>query len=88
MQFFPKRVVEIVKKWAPSRQVTFKCPPGIFPSLKLMSTLRHTSHPDTIRYSYVIIIQLYIQDIAINLTYVLLAKIRLAIVETVELKAT
>ena len=25
--FFPKRVVEILKKWAPPRQVTFKCPP-------------------------------------------------------------
>ena len=27
MQFLPKRVVEILKKWAPPRQVTFKCPP-------------------------------------------------------------
>ena len=25
--FFPKRVVEILKKWAPPHQVTFKCPP-------------------------------------------------------------
>ena len=27
--FFPERVVEILKIWAPPRQVTFKCPrPG------------------------------------------------------------
>ena len=26
--FFPKWVVEILNKWAPPRQVTFKCPPG------------------------------------------------------------
>ena len=25
--FFPKRAVEILKKWTPPRQVTFKCPP-------------------------------------------------------------
>ena len=29
MQIFPKRVAEILKKWAPPRQVTFKCPPGL-----------------------------------------------------------
>ena len=29
MQIFPKRVVEILKKWAPPRHVTFKCPPGV-----------------------------------------------------------
>ena len=27
LKFFPKRVVEILKKWGPPRQVTFKCPP-------------------------------------------------------------
>ena len=27
MQFFPERVVEVLKKWAPPRQVTFKCRP-------------------------------------------------------------
>ena len=26
--FFPEWVVETLKKWAPPRQVTFKCPPG------------------------------------------------------------
>ena len=26
-KFFSKRVVKILKKWAPPRQVTFKCPP-------------------------------------------------------------
>ena len=26
MQFFPEQVVEILKKWAPPRHVTFKCP--------------------------------------------------------------
>ena len=28
MQFFPKRVVETLQKWAPPSQVTFKCPPS------------------------------------------------------------
>ena len=27
MQIFPGRVVEILKKWEPPRQVTFKCLP-------------------------------------------------------------
>ena len=31
--YFPKRAVETLKKWAPPRQVTFKCPPGRFHSL-------------------------------------------------------
>ena len=29
MQFFPERIVDILKKWSPPFQVTFKCPPPL-----------------------------------------------------------
>ena len=42
--FFPKRLVETLKKWSPPRQVTFKCPPRVFHPSQNDCTVQPAKH--------------------------------------------